>query len=100
MVRGERWEGGSGWGARVHPWQIHVDIWQNQYNIVKLNKIKFKNKYIKIKGKKKKKKKLVGRPVASRQWEDKLPTWKEAVPTENLPVSEAINIDRNLELRE
>ena len=32
---GERWEGGSGWGTRVHPWQIHVDIWQNQYNIVK-----------------------------------------------------------------
>ena len=25
-------------------WRIHVDIWQNQYNIVKLkNKIKFKN---------------------------------------------------------
>ena len=24
-------------------WQIHVDIWQNEYNIVKLkNKIKFK----------------------------------------------------------
>ena len=23
-------------------WQIHFDIWQNQYNIVKLNKIKFK----------------------------------------------------------
>ena len=22
------------WGARVHPWQIHVDVWQNQYNIV------------------------------------------------------------------
>ena len=21
-------------------WQIHFDIWQNQYNIVKLNKIK------------------------------------------------------------
>ena len=35
MVRGGRWEGGSGWGTRVHPWQIHVDIWQNQYNIVK-----------------------------------------------------------------
>ena len=33
--------GGSGWGARVYLWQIHVDIWQNQYNIVKLkNKIK------------------------------------------------------------
>ena len=22
---------GSGWGARVHPWWIHVDVWQNQY---------------------------------------------------------------------
>jgi len=22
-------------GAHVHPWQIHVDVWQNQYNIVK-----------------------------------------------------------------
>ena len=18
---------GSGWGTRVHPWQIHVDVW-------------------------------------------------------------------------
>ena len=27
--------GGSGWGTRVHPWQIHVDVWQNQYNTVK-----------------------------------------------------------------
>ena len=27
---------GSGWGTRVPPWQIHVDVWQNQYNIVKL----------------------------------------------------------------
>ena len=27
--------GGSGWGTCVHPWQIHVDVWQNQYNIVK-----------------------------------------------------------------
>ena len=26
---------GSGWGTRVHLWQIHVDVWQNQYNIVK-----------------------------------------------------------------
>ena len=32
---------GSGWGTRVYLWRIHVDIWQNQYNIVKLkNKIK------------------------------------------------------------
>ena len=36
MVRGGRREEGSGWGTRVHPWWIHVDIWQNQYNIVKL----------------------------------------------------------------
>ena len=27
--------GCSGWGIRVHPWWIHVDVWQNQYNIVK-----------------------------------------------------------------
>ena len=26
---------GSGWGTSVHPWWIHVDVWQNQYNIVK-----------------------------------------------------------------
>jgi len=29
------WEGGSGWGTRVCPWWIPVDMWQNQYNIVK-----------------------------------------------------------------
>ena len=29
---GGRWEGGSGWGTRVYPWRIHVDVWQNQYN--------------------------------------------------------------------
>jgi len=28
-------EGASGWGTHVHPWQIHVDVWQKQYNIVK-----------------------------------------------------------------
>ena len=30
----EEWygEGGSGWGTRV---RMHVDVWQNQYNIVK-----------------------------------------------------------------
>ena len=43
MVRGGRREEGSGWGAHVYLWRIHVDIWQNQYNIVTLkNKIKFK----------------------------------------------------------
>ena len=27
--------GGSGWGTRVYPWRIHVDVWQNQYILVK-----------------------------------------------------------------
>ena len=31
---------GEGGGSRVqdgeHPWRIHVDVWQNQYNIVKI----------------------------------------------------------------
>ena len=27
-------EGGSRWGTRVHLWQIHVDVWQNQYSII------------------------------------------------------------------
>ena len=35
MVWGRRWEGGSGVGTYVHPWWIHVDVWQNQYSIVK-----------------------------------------------------------------
>ena len=32
---GEGVEGGSGWGTHVHPGWIHVNVWQNQYNIVK-----------------------------------------------------------------
>ena len=45
MVWGGRREEGSGWGTHVYLWQIHFDIWQNQYNIVKLNKITFKKKF-------------------------------------------------------
>ena len=30
-----KWEAGSGWETCVHPWLIHVDVWQNQYSIVK-----------------------------------------------------------------
>ena len=38
-------EEGSGWGAHVYLWQIHFDVWQNQYNIVKFkNKIQLKKK--------------------------------------------------------
>ena len=36
---GQYREGGgrgySGLGTHVHPWRIHVDVWQNQYNTVK-----------------------------------------------------------------
>ena len=40
MEWGGRREEGSGWGTQVYLWQIHFDIWQNQYNIVKLKKKK------------------------------------------------------------
>ena len=54
MVRGGRREEGSGWGTHVYLWWIHVDIWQNQYNIIKLkNKIKWKKKWKKKKRHKK-----------------------------------------------
>ena len=42
MVQGGRREEGSGWGTRVYLWRIHVDIWQNQYNILKLKNKKKK----------------------------------------------------------
>ena len=52
------WDDPGGWygeGGRrrvqdgVYLWQIHVDIWQNQYNIVKLKKkIKFKKMWVKL----------------------------------------------------
>ena len=39
------WDDPEGWygegvgkrvqGTHVHEWQIHVDVWQNQYNILK-----------------------------------------------------------------
>ena len=45
MVWWGRREEGSGWGTHVYLWWIHFDIWQNQYNIVKLKtKIKLKKK--------------------------------------------------------
>ena len=50
------WDDPEGWygegggrrvqdGEHIYLWRIHFDIWQNQYNIVKLkNKIKLKKK--------------------------------------------------------
>ena len=35
IVQGGRRERGSGWGICVYLWRIHVDVWPNQYNIVK-----------------------------------------------------------------
>ena len=43
MVLGGRSEEGSGWGTHVYLWWIHFDIWQNQYNIVKLKNKKKEN---------------------------------------------------------
>ena len=60
MVQGGRREEGSGWGTRVYLWWIHVDIWQNQYNIVKL-KNKRKKKRNSPARKKKKKSKFLKR---------------------------------------
>ena len=51
MVWGGRREEGSGWGTHVYLRCIHLDIWQNQYNIVKLkNKIKLNLKKKKKRG--------------------------------------------------
>ena len=36
MVWGGMREEGSGWERHVYLWWIHFDIWQKQYNIVKL----------------------------------------------------------------
>ena len=46
MVWGGRREEGSKWGTHVYLWRIHFDIWQNQYNIVKLKNKKGKLWYI------------------------------------------------------
>ena len=44
----------SGCGTHVYLWRIHFDIWQNQYNIVKLkNKIKEINKSFRKKNRRK-----------------------------------------------
>ena len=73
MVQGGRREEGSGWGTRVYLWRIHVDIWQNQYNIVKFkNKAKkiFKQRNIhnvKSEKKKKKTKIMASGPITSWQ---------------------------------
>ena len=36
MGWGGRWEGGSGWGTHVHPWLIHVNVWQKSLQYCKV----------------------------------------------------------------
>ena len=47
MGWGGRWKGGSGWGTRVDPWLIHVNVWQKplQYcKVISLQLIKINEK--------------------------------------------------------
>ena len=37
---GERW--GSGWGTHVHPWLIHVNVWQEPQQYCKVISLKLK----------------------------------------------------------
>ena len=49
---GRKVGGGSGWGAHVNPWLIHVNVWQKPLQYCKVNSLQL----IKIVGKKKEKK--------------------------------------------
>ena len=52
MGWGGRWEGGSGWGTRVNPWLIHVNVWQTSLQYCKVISLQLIKK-IKINEKKK-----------------------------------------------
>ena len=40
----KRWngEGGSGWGTHVHPWLIHVNLWQEPLQYCKIISLQLK----------------------------------------------------------
>ena len=61
-------EEGPGWGTRVYLWWIHVDIWQNQYNIVKFKNKKKKKKFSTTKTKKNKKTHKYPFPVTEKEF--------------------------------
>ena len=42
MWWGGRWEGGSGWGTHVHPWLIHVNVWQKPLQYCKVINLQLK----------------------------------------------------------
>ena len=36
------WEGGSEWGTHVHPWPIHVNVWQKPLQYCKVISLQLK----------------------------------------------------------
>ena len=42
MGWGGRWEGGSGWGTHVHPWLVHVSVWQKPLQYCKVTSLQLK----------------------------------------------------------
>ena len=44
---GGRWGGGSGWGTHVHPWQIHVNVWQKPLQYCKVISLQLKSIFLK-----------------------------------------------------
>ena len=46
MGWGGRWEGGSEWGTHVHPWLIHVNVWQKPPQYCKVISLQLKKKKI------------------------------------------------------
>ena len=50
MGWGGKGEGGSGWGAHVNPWLIHVNVWQKPLpycKVISLQLIKINEKKVK-----------------------------------------------------
>ena len=44
MGWGGRWEEGSGWGTHVHPWLVHVNVWQKPPQYCKVTSLQLKKK--------------------------------------------------------
>ena len=38
------WQGGSGWGAHVNPWLIHVNVWQKPVQYCKIISLQLKRR--------------------------------------------------------
>ena len=37
-----KWEGASGWGTHVHPWLIHINVWQKPLQYYKVISLQLK----------------------------------------------------------